>query len=235
MPASGIARIKFCGITRPVDAKHATQLGASYVGVIFAESPRQVDDATARAVFEAAGDQVAHVAVFGDDRVENITARALEIGADIVQLHAIAGAKSIDDLRRTFRGKIWAVVSVDPGSHELPPEARDLADAADAVLLDARVDGKSGGTGRTLNWVSLAASIAALRDRTELILAGGLTPENVASAIGAMRPDMVDVSSGVETAPGIKDPRKMEAFAEAVRSASIVGGKAPSPGRHESE
>lgn len=227
-------RIKFCGITRPADAKIAAQLGAAYVGVIFADSPRRVDEATARGVFEAAGDRVCHVGVFGDESIEDIAAIASEIGADIVQLHAASGAKDVDELRRKFRGRIWAVVSVDPDSHLLPPDTRDVAAAADALLLDARVGGTSGGTGRTLNWVALIASVAALSERTELILAGGLTPENVAAAIGAMRPDIVDVSSGVESSPGVKDARKMEAFAEAVRSASIVGRKAASPTRLES-
>jgi phosphoribosylanthranilate isomerase len=180
-------------------------------------------------VFEAAGDAVGHVAVFGDENIDDIAATASRIGADVVQLHAASGATAIAELRRKFRGKVWAVVSVDPYSHILPPETRDLAAAADGVLLDARVDGRSGGTGRTLNWEALLASVAALSGQAELILAGGLNPENVAKAIGALRPHFVDVSSGVESSPGIKDPRRMEAFAEAVRSASIVGEKPALP------
>jgi len=216
-------------MTRPADAKIAAQLGASYVGVILTDSPRRVDEDTARAVFEAAGDEVSHVAVFGDESVESIAGKASRIGADIVQLHSASGASAIDDLRRQFRGKIWAVISIDPDSRILPPEASDLAETADALLLDARIGGRSGGTGRTLNWGALIASAAALNDRTDLILAGGLTPENVATAIRTMRPEVVDVSSGVESSPGIKDRSRMEAFAEAVLSASIVGEKPPSP------
>jgi len=216
-------------MTRPADAKIAAQIGASYVGVILTDSPRRVDEDTARAVFEAAGDQVSHVAVFGDESVESIAGKASRIGADIVQLHSASGASAIDDLRRQFRGKIWAVISIDPDSRILPPEANDLAETADALLLDARIGGRSGGTGRTLNWGALIASAAALNDRTDLILAGGLTPENVATAIRTMRPEVVDVSSGVESSPGIKDRSRMEAFAEAVLSASIVGEKPPSP------
>ena len=216
-------------MTQPADAKIAAQLGVSYVGVILTDSPRRVDEDTARAVFEAAGDQVSHVAVFGDESVESIAGKASRIGADIVQLHSASGASAIDDLRRQFRGKIWAVISIDPDSRILPAEANDLAEAADALLLDARIGGRSGGTGRTLNWGALIASAAALNDRTDLILAGGLTPENVATAIRAMRPEVVDVSSGVESSPGIKDRSRMEAFAEAVRSASIVGENPPSP------
>jgi len=216
-------------MTRPADAKIAAQIGASYVGVILTDSPRRVDEDTARAVFEAAGDQVSHVAVFGDESVESIAGKASRIGADIVQLHSASGASAIDDLRRQFRGKIWAVISIDPDSRILPPEANDLAETADALLLDARIGGRSGGTGRTLNWGALIASVGALNDQADLVLAGGLTPENVATAIRAMRPEVVDVSSGVESSPGIKDRSRMEAFAEAVLSASIVGEKPPSP------
>ena len=229
MRDSGLARIKFCGITRPADANIAARLGASYVGVILADSPRRVDEATARAVFEAAGDELGRVAVFGEESSENIAAKASRIGADVVQLHLASDASTVDEIRRQFRGKIWGVISIDPHSHILPAETTDLAAAADAVLLDARVGGRSGGTGRTLNWEALVASVAALSERTELILAGGLTPENVATAIRAMRPGVVDVSSGVESSPGVKDPFRMEAFAEAVRSASIVGEKPALP------
>jgi phosphoribosylanthranilate isomerase len=205
------------------------------VGVIFADSPRRVDEATARAVFQAAGEKVGHVAVFSDENIEEIAATASRIGADVVQLHGIRTASEVEEVRRRFRGKIWAVISVDPYAQLLPPEAADLARTADALLLDARVGRRSGGTGRTLNWEGLSASVSELGDEVELILAGGLTPENVAEAIGAMRPDVVDVSSGVEISPGVKGAEKMEAFAEAVGSASMVGGKPASPTRLDSE
>jgi phosphoribosylanthranilate isomerase len=232
---SGPPRVKFCGMTRPADARIAARLGAAYVGVIFAESPRQVNDETARAVFEAAGNEVGHVAVFGEGVIADIALRASDIGADIIQLHTTSAARDVDELRRAFRGRIWAVISVDPNSNELPPEAADFAVAADGVLLDARVLGRSGGTGRPLHWHALVNSVAALGERTEVILAGGLNAENVAEAIGALRPDVVDVSSGVERSPGVKDALMMEAFAEAVRSASIVGENPALPTSLESE
>ena len=227
--ALGATQIKFCGMTRPADASNAARLGAAHIGVIFADSPRRVDEATARAVFEAAGEYVGHVAVFGRESADGIAAKAARSGADVVQLHGAQGTSAIAELRRNFRGKIWAVVSVDPDSHLLPREAAELAEAADALLLDARVGGRSGGTGRTLNWDRLFESVAPLRERTALVLAGGLTPENVAAAIRAIRPNIVDVSSGVEISPGIKDPVRMEAFAEAVRSASIMRGNTTYP------
>lgn len=242
--APGLTRIKFCGMTRAVDATKAAGLGAAHIGVIFAESSRRVDDATARVVFEAAGEQVGHVAVFGSASVDDIADKAARSGADTVQLHGTPNVSTVAKLRQKFRGEIWAVVSVAPDSDVLPREAADLAEVADALMLDARVGGRSGGTGQTLKWDRLSESVAPLRERTKVILAGGLTPENVGAAIQAMRPHIVDVSSGIEIAPGIKDAAKMEAFAEAVRSASIIvgettypvsGGKTIRPSRMESE
>ncbi|HEY3257633.1 MAG TPA: phosphoribosylanthranilate isomerase, partial [Gemmatimonadaceae bacterium] len=176
-------------MTRPADASNAARLGAAYIGVIFADSPRRVDEATARVVFEAAGEHAGRVAVFGRESADGIAAKATRSGADVVQLHGAQGASDVAELRRKFRGRIWAVVSVDPDSDSLPREAAELAEAADALLLDARVGGRSGGTGHTLNWDRLFESVAPLRERTELVLAGGLTPENVAAAIRAIRPN----------------------------------------------
>jgi len=138
----------------------------------------------------------------GRNWTESIAGKASRIGADIVQLHSASGAPAIDDLRRQFRGKIWAVISIDPDSRILPPEANDLAETADALLLDARVGGRSGGTGRTLNWGALIASVGALNDQADLVLAGGLTPENVATAIRTMRPEVVDAMAGMADTAG---------------------------------
>jgi phosphoribosylanthranilate isomerase len=102
----------------------------------------------------------------------------------------------------------------------LPEWAEELFHEADAVLLDARVQGRLGGTGVKLEWGSLADSVSALRGRTPVVLAGGLNPENVAEAVRLMAPDVVDVSSGVESAPGIKDHAKMRAFFDAAQGST---------------
>jgi phosphoribosylanthranilate isomerase len=99
----------------------------------------------------------------------------------------------------------------------LPPHAAELFATADAVLLDPRVAGALGGTGTTLDWDALADAVAAVRGSVPLVLAGGLTPENVARAAATLAPAVVDVSSGVESAPGVKDPARMTAFVAAVR------------------
>lgn len=227
--AQGITRIKFCGMTRAEDAAYARELGAAYVGAIFTESPRTVSVESARAVFEAAGNELGHVAVFGDEKADDVAAKATDSGAGIVQLHCRRGASDIEALRKKISGQIWAVISVEPNSDSLPEDADQIADVADALLLDSRVGGRSGGTGTPFSWDRFSDAVERLRGRIELVVAGGLTPDNVRDAIGFLAPDIVDVSSGVEISPGVKDPAKMKAFAEAVRSASIVEREIPPP------
>jgi phosphoribosylanthranilate isomerase len=229
------ALIKFCGITRVEDARQASLLVADYVGVIFTDSPRRVDARAASAIFEAAGPDVAHVAVFGQGEVDDISATAKDVNADVIQLHGGAQPREVEALRGRFFGEIWAVVGLDPGASALPLEAEKLARVADGILLDTRVAGRIGGTGVPLDWERLADAVVALRDRTRVILGGGLDPGNVAAALRALRPDVVDVSSGVEALPGIKDHGRMRAFAEAARSASIDRGGIDSSSRLEAE
>lgn len=217
--------IKFCGMTRAEDASAATRLGAAYVGAIFATSPRQVDEATARSVFAAAGSGIAKVAVFSGGAIEDIAAVAERVGADVIQLHGDIGPATIEALRARFPGKIWAVATVDPDGTLANPHLDELATEADAILFDTRVSGKAGGTGVTFNWTQLVDIVARVRHETIVVLAGGLDAGNVAEAVRALQPDVVDVSSGVEAAPGIKDHSRMFAFAEAARSASIDVGR----------
>ena len=221
--------IKFCGITRPEDAAFAARLGAAYVGVIFAESPRKVDDNVARAVFETAGASAGHVVVFPRLEAGILARRARQAGADVAQLHYEPTPEEIASIRKEFDGEIWAVLSVTPGWRSLPERSVELAAVADAVLIDTRVGEKTGGTGQRFDWEALADEVVQLRESTRVVLAGGLTPENVAAAVYAMRPSIVDVSSGVERSPGVKDPERMTAFAEAVSAASIVGRRNTPP------
>lgn len=216
--------VKFCGITRAEDAAAAARLGAAYVGVIFATSPRHVNEQTASSVFSAAGSGPGHVAVFAGGAIEDIAAVAERVSACVVQLHGDVGPATVEALRARFSGKIWAVVSVDPDGSSSHPHLGDLADVADAILFDTRVSGATGGTGVTFDWTRLVETVERIRGRTKIILAGGLDAGNVAAAARTLCPDIVDVSSGVEASPGIKDHSRMLAFAEAVRSASIDGG-----------
>lgn len=221
---SAAPAIKICGLVRAGDAAEAARLGADYVGSIFAGGPRLVDAATARANVAAARAAAPArppraVGVMGTQAPDAIARLADDATLDAVQLHADPDAAAVAAVRAAWGGEVWAVLRI--AGTELPPQAAALFDVADAVVLDAKVDGHQlGGTGVALAWEALAGSLAPYRGRATLVLAGGLRPENVAAAIHALQPDAVDVSSGVERAPGEKDPARLAAFLAAARSAT---------------
>jgi phosphoribosylanthranilate isomerase len=211
--------IKFCGLTRSADADQAAALGASYVGVIFASGPRLLSAARAREVLANVPPSVARVGVFAAQPAAEIARVADDVGLDVVQLHGAADVARVETLRRAFDGQIWVVERVS--GRTLPASFSASLEAADAVLLDALVDGALGGTGVALPWHAIADALSAVRGERRIVLAGGLRPENVGQAIAALAPDVVDVSSGVEAAPGIKDHDRMRAFRDAVFHAPI--------------
>ena len=215
-----MADVKFCGLTRREDAEEAIRLGARFLGVIFAGGPRLIDPMRARALLGVVPAGMRRVGVFGSGSPESIARDAREAGVDIVQLHADPTADDVRQVRSCFEGPVWAAIRVE--GETVPPAAAALFSEADAVVLDARSDRALGGTGVPLPWASLAAQLDTLRGRARLVLAGGLTPANVADAIAALGPDVVDVSSGVESTPGVKDPLLMSAFMEATRSSTRV-------------
>ena len=200
-------------MTRHADANLASEIGASYVGAVFAPGPRQVTVESARKIFDSMGGAL-RVGVFGTNDVREIARIAEGVELDIVQLHADPSADDVHAVRSGFGGDVWAAVRID-GSR-VPDSFADLVDAADGVVLDARISGKLGGSGRTLPWRDLAPDITRERAGSLIILAGGLTPQNVGSALSDLAPDVVDVSSGVEQSPGIKDHQLMRDFADAV-------------------
>ena len=216
-----MTRIKFCGLTRPEDAAFAAELGASHVGVIFATGPRQISIETAKNVFRAAGITVQRVGVFSDASPEEIGPTAQSAGLHVVQLHRDVDDGFIDSLRKSFAGDIWPVIGVGD-LEEAVRRVDDVPVRSNAVVLDSAVNGKSGGTGKPFDWSELSRLLPDEPGRIPVVVGGGLTPENVATAIAALHPDIVDVSSGVESSPGVKDHNLMRAFAEAVHSASIV-------------
>lgn len=207
------ARIKFCGMTRHADANFASEIGASYVGAVFAPGPRQVTVESARKIFDSMGGAL-RVGVFGTNDVREIARVADVVELDVVQLHADPTADDVHAARSGFGGDVWAALRID-GSH-VPDSFEELVDAADGVVLDAKTPGKLGGSGRTLPWQEIAPDITRARTGSLIILAGGLTPQNVGSALSELAPDVVDVSSGVEQTPGVKDHQLMRDFADAV-------------------
>ena len=215
---SPAVQIKICGITRAADGRAALAAGADAIGVVLAAgSPRHVEELAAAALVAALREETRpFLAVAVVDRLDPAWGRrAIEtLGFDRVQFHAMGDMPALAACLAAFDGaasRAWGAVRV--------ADAASLAGAgalpAEAVLLDTHVHGVAGGTGRTFDWV-LAAPLAAAR---RVVLAGGLVPENVAAAIAVARPWMVDVSSGVESAPGIKDPARVRAFVEAARHA----------------
>jgi phosphoribosylanthranilate isomerase len=215
-----LAKVKFCGMTRPQDAALGAEIGASYIGVVFAEGPRRVTPAQAKRIFESVGNKVKRVGVFATNDPDVIARTSEESHLDVAQLHADPTISDIRAIRKRFSGEIWAAIRI-AGTH-IPEEAEALFDTADAIVLDARSEKQLGGTGQALPWSELAVDLARDRGSSAVVLAGGLKPSNVGSAVRTLAPDVVDVSSGVESAPGIKDPWLMREFYAAVSSSRVL-------------
>ncbi len=204
-----MTRIKICGITQLPDAACAVEAGTDALGFIFAESPRRISPAAAREIIRELPPCVQTVGVFvGDDpEVERI---ADECALGAIQLHAGYSEAFVHRLagRRLILG-----ARVKDG--RLPEDIPGLQHAC-ALLLDTFRDDAAGGTGETFDW---SAAVQAQRLGKPLVLSGGLNPENVAAAVRRVRPYAVDVSSGVERSPGVKDAEKVRLFIERVRKA----------------
>ena len=201
-------RVKVCGITSPEDALLAAEAGASAIGLIFwPNSPRFVDRATARRIVEALPSFVLRVGVFVDQSLDMLTRTSDDVGLDIIQLHGNERPEMVACLPR----RVLKAIRV--GTESVLEEVEQYESAA--ILLDTKDEQRPGGTGQSFDW-RLAQQVRA--KVPFLVLAGGLTPENVAAAIKSVGPDAVDVSSGVESSPGKKDPLKLKGFMEAVRS-----------------
>jgi len=205
-----LAKVKFCGMTRPQDAALAAEIGASYVGVVLADGPRQVDAENGCRILDAAGKGIKRVGVFGTNDPDEVGRAADVARLDVVQLHADPSTSDVKAIRGKFRGEIWAAIRI-AGDH-IPADAELLFNSADAIVLDARSEKRLGGTGQALPWSELAVDLARDRGSSAVVLAGGLKPGNVGTAIRTLGPDVVDVSSGVESSPGIKDPWLMREF-----------------------
>jgi len=200
--------VKICGVTSIEDAELCVAEGADAIGLNFyARSPRYLSPSRARELVAAIAGRALTVGVFVDASYDEIEAVRTQTGIACVQLH---GDEPPQLLERLLPHAYKALRVRDAGSVEL---ARSFGGSH--ILLDAYVPGEPGGTGQTFEW-SLATTIARERNVT---LAGGLDPGNVASAVQCVRPFCVDVASGVEFAPGRKDPQRLRAFIRAAKSA----------------
>jgi len=199
-----MTRVKICGLTSLDDALLAVEAGADALGLVFADSPRQVSLAAAEQIVAGLPPLVSKVGVFVNSAWEEVATIAARVPLDAVQLH---GDESPEDCRRLPYKVIkrFNILETD-ASEDLRIRMQRYRVAA--YLLDPGT-----GSGRTFDW-RIARGLPG-----PLIVSGGLNPENVGEAIRLLRPFAVDVSSGVEVEPGRKDPEKVKAFIEAVREA----------------
>ncbi|MEM0359403.1 MAG: phosphoribosylanthranilate isomerase [Candidatus Hadarchaeales archaeon] len=206
--------IKMCGFTREEDVEKACELGVELVGVILVPgSPRRVSLERAKELFERVRGRAKTVAVLRPKRPEEIWEVHRKLGPEIMQVNPLF---PLHELERKGGGELMITVSVPPHpGEELWKKAREAEERGDYVLLDTEGP-LGGGTGETHDW-SVSRRIREVL-RKPVFLAGGLHARNVRRAIEEVRPDGVDVSSGIEVSPGIKDARLMREFVEAVRA-----------------
>lgn len=197
--------IKFCGVTNEADALTAIGLGVDAVGVIFAPSPRQVSLATAGDIVRRLPAEAMVVGVFRDESPIRVVEVANSLGLRGVQLH---GHESISDVSYVAERVPMVINALSASS----PQVEQFEESGADLLL---LDGPLPGSGVVFDW-SLTSRVG---DFGRLVLSGGLEPSNVGRAVELIRPFGVDVASGIEMAPGVKDPLKMKAFVDAVRQA----------------
>jgi phosphoribosylanthranilate isomerase len=207
-------QIKICGITNADDAFVCVELGADMIGFNFYQaSPRYVEPTIVRRIVDRLPARTSAVGVFVDADPGEIRKVARIAGVRCVQLHGRATSESCSELGQEFR--VIRALSTDA---QFQPEHTSAFSHCD-VLIDSYHPELRGGTGQTCDW---SAARAAMRYTRFLILSGGLNALNVASAIATVMPHAVDVCSGVESAPGIKDHRALKKFITAVRAASLM-------------
>jgi phosphoribosylanthranilate isomerase len=208
---------KICGITTPEALEAAIAGGADYIGLVFfSKSPRHLEIGRARELADIARGRVKIVALTVNASDDTLRKIIDEVRPDALQLHGAETPERIADIKRIFIGTVIKAVPVATAKDAAL--AHDYAGVADLILFDAKAGAESdlpGGNGQTFDW----AALDGVSDRLPFILSGGLSPGNVAFAIARTHPMGVDVSSGVEMAPGVKDPERIHRFLQAVKTA----------------
>ncbi len=209
-------RVKMCGTTRLVDALAAVRYGVDALGFIFyAKSPRYISPDQATEILKELPPLVDRVGVFVNAPIKELVTAA-ELGLSYLQLHGNESAEFCQQVRRQvpFCGLIKAF---RVGAESRPEDFAPYTDCVDAFLLDTYVQGEKGGTGKAFDW----SIIERLQLQRPIFLAGGLSPENVASAITEVQPFAVDVNSGVESQPGVKDHARLRDLMQLVFQAAL--------------
>ena len=219
--------IKICGNTSLEDARFAADCGADAVGFVFAPSPRQVGASLVSKITEQLPPQLEKYGVFVDAGFDQIASTVAECGLTGVQIHRSSDESLSSRLRRHFAHfprRISILCALHYKDHDpiFDQQLRELGgnDALDGVLVDSSTTRAVGGTGTTFNWLQARNSFLRAAPHLRLIAAGGLSPENVKQAIQILRPWGVDVVSGVESAPGKKDPARVQAFIRSAQEAA---------------
>ena len=212
-------RVKICGITTVTHGRQAVEAGADAIGLnFFPESPRYVTLDQAAAIVQTTPNTICRVGLFVNASLETILATTNQLRLDMIQLHGDETPEYFAQLRGH---RIIAARRCPAGFESLlsfVDQCQKRSCLPEAILIDGYQQGQYGGTGQTADWDAVAALSGSLRG-AQLILAGGLIPENVATAIHQVRPDAVDTASGVESKPGVKDPQKMRDFVTAAQRA----------------
>jgi phosphoribosylanthranilate isomerase len=212
-----MTRVKICGITRESDRDAAVAAGADALGFIVGvdvETPREIDSERAAELVAGLPPFVTSVLVTMPGTAADALALHDQVGTDAVQVHGTLPPTAVAELRAVTAADVLVAVG--------PDEAPDYADSADAVLVDSVDDAGGGGTGETHDWERTREFAASVN--VPVVLAGGLTPDNVGEAVDTVEPYGVDTASGVESEGGLKDHEAVRAFVAAARRSAIPAG-----------
>ena len=200
-------RVKICGITRAQDAIAASDSGVDALGLVFyAGSSRHIELETAKAIMKVIPPFITTVALFKDATVEQVNEVTQELDFDLLQFH---GSESPEFIQQFHHPYLKAIGMQDPTGL---PSTIARFERSKGFLLDSHAAGAAGGTGETFDWDTIPSEL-----RQQIILAGGINPDNVAECITRIKPYAIDVSSGVESSPGIKDQGKIEQLMKQIR------------------
>jgi phosphoribosylanthranilate isomerase len=219
--------VKICGNTSLSDAQLAIEYGAHALGFVFAESKRRVTPAHVATITPHLPENVERVGVFYSRDAAEIASIVEQAGLTVAQLHGGLDLTLIEQLRHRL-GKEFGLIQTlhwvvgTDSAQRLTEELREIATSGllDRVLVDSKVGSAGGGTGVSFDWTAARSVFQQAAPQLRIIAAGGLRPENVGEAIRELNPWGVDVASGVEAAPGQKDPEKLQAFLQAAQEGS---------------
>ena len=214
-------RVKVCGVRTPRDAAVVEAAGADFIGVILSPGYfRSVEVEQAFAIYEAA--RARRAGVFVDARVERVVQTAQDLALDVVQLGGSETVEAVREVGGAGDWAVWKTIHAKPGV-SMAEAAAPHALVASGILVDAWDPSLPGGTGQTFAWAGVGREVRRAIGSASFIAAGGMTPENAGAAVAALGPDVLDVSSGVESVPGTKNPGRTRAFVDAVRRAGAGG------------